>query len=160
MVRFIEGNLFDSKADVICHQCNCQGVMGSGVAAEVKKRYPEAFNSYRKDYENGKLELGYVNFADINATQTIANMCAQDNYGYNGVLYTDYDALKTCFRQVTLYAFMKYAFMETGDFHKPTIALPYKLGCCRGGGDWNVVYKIIEDTFNGFNVEIWRLSND
>jgi O-acetyl-ADP-ribose deacetylase (regulator of RNase III) len=52
------GNLLDAQTDVIAHQVNCQGVMGSGVAAEVKKRYPEAFNSYRKDYENGKLELG------------------------------------------------------------------------------------------------------
>ena len=41
MVKIIEGNLFDTKANIICHQCNCQGVMGSGVAAEVKRRYPE-----------------------------------------------------------------------------------------------------------------------
>lgn len=152
MIKIIDGNLFDSKAQIICHQCNCQGVMGSGVAAEVKKRYPEAFNSYRKDYENGKLELGYVNFADINATQTIANMCAQDNYGYNGALYTNYDALQSCFDTVALVCSVKDPV--------PTIALPYKLGCCRGGGDWNIVYKMIENTFKDFNVEIWRLNND
>ena len=63
MIKIIDGNLFDTKAHIICHQCNCQGVMGSGVAAEVKRRYPYVFNSYRKDYEDGKLKLGYVNFA-------------------------------------------------------------------------------------------------
>ena len=29
-----EGNVFDSDAKIICHQVNCQGVMGSGVAKE------------------------------------------------------------------------------------------------------------------------------
>lgn len=35
-----EGNVFDSDAKIICHQVNCQGVMGSGVAKEVRERYP------------------------------------------------------------------------------------------------------------------------
>ena len=46
MIKNIEGNLFDTNADMICHQANCQGRMGSGVALEVKQRYPEVFGSY------------------------------------------------------------------------------------------------------------------
>ena len=74
MIKIIDGNLFDSKAQIICHQCNCQGVMGSGVAAEVKRRYPHVYKAYRKDYEQGKLRLGYVNFANaqnINSDNTV-----------------------------------------------------------------------------------------
>ena len=84
MVKIIEGNLFDTKANIICHQCNCQGVMGSGVAAEVKRRYPEVFKAYRKDYEEGKLVLGYVNFAQASTGQILANLCGQEKYGYDG----------------------------------------------------------------------------
>lgn len=27
------------------------------------------------------------------------------------------------------------------------IAMPYKIGCCRGGADWDKVYKMIEEIF-------------
>ena len=53
-----EGNLLDSKANIICHQTNCKGVMGSGVALAVKTRYPAAYESYRKAFDNKKLKLG------------------------------------------------------------------------------------------------------
>ena len=41
--------------------------------------------------------------------------------------------------------------------HKTTIALPYKIGCGRGGADWEVVYKIIEEELSSFKVELWKL---
>ena len=150
MIKIIDGNLFDSKANIICHQTNTQGIMGSGVAAEVKRRYPHVFQSYRKDYEDGKLELGYVNFTTAKTDQVIANMCGQDKYGYDGKQYTNYDGLQKCFDEVVDFA------NEAFDI-KPIIAFPYKLSCCRGGADWDVVYKMIEDTFKDFDVEIWRL---
>lgn len=150
MIKIIDGNLFDSKANIIAHQTNTYGVMGSGVAAEVKRRYPHVFQSYRKDYEDGKLKLGYVNFTTAKQDQVIANMCGQDNYGYDGKQYTSYDGLQKCFDEVVDYAH------EAFDV-KPMIAFPYKLSCCRGGGSWDIVYKMIEDTFKDFDVEIWRL---
>lgn len=156
MVKIIEGNLFNSKANIICHQTNCQGVMKSGVALEVKQRYPNVFNSYRKDYEDGLLKLGYVNFAfigDKSSDQIIANMCGQDVYGYDNGIYTDYDKLQDCFDTVVNYIKISYDV-------KPTVAFPYLMSCHRGGGDWNIVSKMIEDTFKDFDVEIWRLDNN
>lgn len=84
MIKFIKGNLFDTDAQIICHQCNCYGVMGSGVAKEVKQRYPNVFKDYRNDYENGKLKLGYVCFSPTENCkgQIIANMCGQNYYGF------------------------------------------------------------------------------
>ena len=35
MIKVIPGNLFDSEAQILAHQVNCKGVMGSGVAKEV-----------------------------------------------------------------------------------------------------------------------------
>jgi O-acetyl-ADP-ribose deacetylase (regulator of RNase III) len=152
MIKFIDGNIFDSDANIICHQCNCQGVMGSGVAAQVKKRYPNVFQAYRKDYLDGKLKLGYVCFATANQDQVIANMCGQDKFGYDGSVYTNYDELQNCLNAVKEYAMCEYDV-------QPVIAFPYLMSCYRGGGDWNVVYKMIEDTFRDFEVEIWRLNN-
>ena len=152
MIKIIDGNLFDSKANIICHQCNCQGVMGSGVAAEARQRYPNVFEAYRQDYLDGKLELGYVCFATAKQDQVIANMCAQNTFGYNGGIYTNYDALQKCLETVKAYAMFEYDV-------KPIIAFPYLMSCYRGGGDWNIVYKMIEDTFAEFDVEIWRFDN-
>ena len=37
------------------------------------------------------------------------------------------------------------------------IAFPYGLGSVRGGAKWEDVYKLIEEVFRGYNIEIWRL---
>ena len=152
MIKIIDGNIFDSNANIICHQVNCQGVMGSGVAAEVKKRYPHVFLSYRNDYHHKRLELGYVGFVTAKRDQVIANMCGQDKFGYDGKTYTNYEKLQACLNRVLEYAMFEYDV-------KPVIAFPYHMSCHRGGGNWNIVYKMIEDTFKDFDVEIWRLDN-
>lgn len=145
----IKGNLFDSQADIICHQCNCKGVMGSGVAKEVKVRYPHVYEAYHKDYLDGKLKLGYVCFAKANSDQIIANICGQDAYGWNGQ-FTDYNALSEGLLEVRKY-------MQDHKMH--SLALPYKMSCIRGGGSWDVVLDIILDIFgNNFDIEIWHLS--
>jgi hypothetical protein len=38
-----------------------------------------------------------------------------------------------------------------------SIALPYNLGCGLASGDWNIVYKIIEEVFNDYDVTIYKL---
>lgn len=150
MIKIIDGDLFNSKANIIAHQCNTMGKFNSGVAKQVREKYPHVYKSYYKDYEDGKLELGYVNFTTAKTDQVIANMCGQDKYGYDGKQYTNYEGLQKCFDEVVDFA------NEAFDV-KPVIAFPYKLSCCRGGASWDVVYKMIEDTFKDFDVEIWRL---
>ena len=38
----------ESGCNIICHQVNCQGVMGSGIAKQVREKYPNVYNSYKK----------------------------------------------------------------------------------------------------------------
>ena len=38
-----------------------------------------------------------------------------------------------------------------------SIAMPYKIGCVRGGANWEEVYQMIENIFYDCNVELWRL---
>ncbi len=40
MIQYIQGNLFNSPAQVLTNAVNCVGVMGKGIALEFKKRYP------------------------------------------------------------------------------------------------------------------------
>ena len=46
MISYHSGDIFDSNCNIICHQVNCMGVMGAGLAKQVKKKCPDAFRRY------------------------------------------------------------------------------------------------------------------
>ena len=46
MIKIFEGDLLESGANFICHQVNCQGVMGSGVAKQIKEQFPLTTQSH------------------------------------------------------------------------------------------------------------------
>ena len=148
-IKHIKCDIFESGADVICHQVNCQGVMGSGIAKQVREKYPNVYAEYKRLCHKAKDEpsklLGYPQ-AILTDIGYIVNIFAQENFGYDGKCYTDYNALKT---SLTL--------LENEMYNKPifhTIAIPYLMGCYRGGGDWNVVCKIIEEVFGDSDCEV------
>lgn len=152
MISIINGNIFNSNADIICHQVNCKGVMNSGLAKEMRNIYPEVYREYVKTcdeyYYNQELLLGkilYVNFSNVQ----IANLFAQCDYGRDKQ-YTDYNSLAKC---------LKLLYMQNNTNCK-SIAFPYKIGCGLGGGDWNIVFEMIERAFKDYagTIEIWKLN--
>lgn len=153
-IKVIDGNLFDTEADYLCHQVNCQGKMGSGVAKQIKERYPLAYMFYKKwcdDCTDSSKLLGQTQIVMVSdgATRPMAvcNLFAQDMYGYNGKCYTSYTAFQSCLLK-----------LKAGIPPGSTIAMPYKIGCGLGGGDWTVVLKMIEKTLgDAHTVELWRL---
>ena len=58
MIRYIEGDMFKSPAQVLVNTVNTVGVMGKGVALEFKKRYPDMFQAYREVCDKRKLKIG------------------------------------------------------------------------------------------------------
>ena len=143
MVTFFEGDIFDGKCDVLCHQVNCQGVMGSGIAKEIRQAFPEVYEKFREAYQQNKNKLGNIDIipnCDSDGGRTIVNMYAQDNYLPRGIRHTDYEAFETCLRKI------KQAFYN--ERHNITIGFPYKIGCGLGGGDWDIVLGLIKKVFN------------
>lgn len=51
-------NIFDSGCDALVNPVNCVGVMGAGLAAQFKERYPDAYSIYRRDCFNKLVRLG------------------------------------------------------------------------------------------------------
>lgn len=150
MIKIIEGNLFRTTAPIIAHQVNCQGVMGSGVARQVRELYPQVYDLYRKKCKDGDI-LGHCQIVRVNSTRFIANLFAQEHYGYDGRCYTSLDALHTALSSLALYAAANHL----------TVAMPYKIGCVRGGADWDTVYQMIDEIFGGHaDVELWRLGGN
>lgn len=149
-MKIVEGNIFDSRANAILHQVNCQGVMGSGVAKQVKEKYPSVYSNYRMQccLNKGSTSelLGVAQACAISLDKYIVNLFAQDKYGRSGGCYTDYEALRNCLRQVNEM------------FSGKTVAIPYMMSCGRGGGDWNIVCKIIEEELKDCDVTLYRFS--
>lgn len=93
------GDITTSRAKFICHQTNCKGKMGSGVAKAIRTRFPEIYSQFLQFYDMDNAKLGAYQICDIlegnrnrHSTQYIVNLYAQDAYGYDGKRYTSYDA--------------------------------------------------------------------
>ncbi|MBI5023840.1 MAG: macro domain-containing protein [Candidatus Omnitrophica bacterium] len=56
------GNIFESGAQTIVNTVNCVGVMGKGIAAEFKERYPEMFKDYVARCERREVNPGVPYF--------------------------------------------------------------------------------------------------
>jgi len=46
MIKFVTGDIFESKMDYITIPVNCGGVAGAGLAEQFKKRYPDICKHY------------------------------------------------------------------------------------------------------------------
>jgi len=134
-MKVIEGNILDIKSGMICHQVNCQGVMGAGLALQIKKKWPEAYQGYITAHHQKLLILGDIITVPVAEGPDIfvTHMCAQFRYGRGG-LYTDYVGLDTCLLKSARYA------SNCG----MTMYLPYGVGCGLAGGDWHRVSKSID----------------
>ena len=45
-IVFKNGDMFSSAADVLCHQVNCMGRMGSGIAKTVREKFPNVYEAF------------------------------------------------------------------------------------------------------------------
>ncbi len=136
IITYAIGNLLESPHRLILHGCNAQGVMGSGIAKQIRKKYPQAFEEYYAAYEKDMLWLGDVIFADCE-DKIIANGITQQYYGRGGECFVDYEAINNVMEETHDYA-LKYG-MEY-------VAMPL-IGAGLGGGSWKKISSIIEDTF-------------
>lgn len=149
----VKGNLLDSPFQIIAHQVNCQGVMGAGVAAQIKKKWPEVFEAYQTYCSKNKVAdlLGSSCWADVGEHypfKTVVNLFAQDGYGRDK-RYTDYEALHDALVEfITVYRFNESIPEKT----QLTISIPYMMGCGLAGGDWAVVQAILCEIEKQFNV--------
>lgn len=158
MIKVIDGNVFLSDATFILHQVNCQGVMGSGVAKQVKNLYPNVYYEYKRKCNTTPIKslLGDAQFVETSrgyGTNFIGvfNLFAQENFGRDNKRYTDYDALERSLEKVNRVC--KSFDLE----YKPIVAVPYLMGCDRGGGDWNKVCSILEKTLKDCDIHCYKL---
>lgn len=156
-MKYVKGNLLDlaeqGEFDIVVQGCNCQNTMGSGLAKEIRERYPKAYiadqvtqkgdpdklGCFTQSYVNGtrSANIDDVAHRSVNYSFTILNAYTQMYYGYDGKQYVDYNAVRRVFKQIKL-------LYDLNPQASTRIGIP-KIGAKRGGGDWNVISQIIDE---------------
>lgn len=121
--------------EILGHQVNLRGVMGAGIARQIKGAFPSAFALYREAVAEHALGLGDVQLVQVGPSRWIANIAGQEGIGWRVGPQTDYDALEC--------AFGKIAELIAGTTLR--VGLPYGIGCGLAGGDWSIVSRMIEE---------------
>ena len=133
------GDILQIEQGIIVHGCNAQGVMGSGIALQIKQKYPFAYHSYLDHCKNiisPAARLGTIDFAQVSGKLTIANAITQLNYGRDGKRYVDYSAVQATMHQVA----------QLADKLGTSVHYP-QIGAGLGGGDWGLISDIIDSAF-------------
>jgi len=133
-MRIIKGDILEVKHGIVCHQVNCMGKMGAGIALDIRRTWPMVYTDYMNAYRQGKLNLGNVIFSEVAKNILyVANLCGQYYYGRDK-RYTDYDAVKNCLKELVKY-----------DDGRLTIYIPKGMGCSLAGGNWSIVSGLIDE---------------
>lgn len=149
MIKIVNGNILDAHEDIICQQVNCMGVMGAGLAKQIRNKYPEVYDAYTEMcgmFSKKKL-FGQSQMVKCNDGKYIANIFGQLDYGTNKV-QTDYKALYDGLSRVFN------AVIKLKQYKGKSIAIPYGIGCGLAGGNWGKVYEIIEELSESYNYDI------
>lgn len=133
-MKVINKDILSVNEGMVVHQVNCVGVMGAGLALDIKRKWRKVFYQYKLHVENG-VQLGDVQFVQITDSIYVCNMFSQKYYGKDkGMLYTNYDAMEKGFRTIN---------DKSKELGLP-IYIPFKIGCGYGNGDWTKVHSLID----------------
>lgn len=118
------------------HGCNAQGVMGSGVAKQLRAKYPYIYMDYQESLCVMRISkynpLGQVVFSWVGPDLYVANAITQEFYGSDGRQYVDYLALEQALDKTVEFANRK----------NLPVHVPYLIGAGLGGGSEKIILDI------------------
>ena len=133
-IRYERGDLLAAPVEAVVNTVNTRGVMGKGIALQVKQRWPEVDRAYRAASKRGEVTLGHVHIVELgglgDGPRFVINFPTKDHWR-SGSKLSDIEAglidLRTVIEKLGLHS----------------IAIP-PLGCGNGGLDWADVRPLIE----------------
>lgn len=141
MINYIKGDLLSVKEGVIVHGCNSMGVMGAGVAKQIKKKYPDCFEFYYNVCRNEKAKLGTCHVWIGSRGPTIVNAITQDTVG-RSERNVSYDAIDDMMRNLSNMGFS-------------VVNMPM-IGAGLGGGNWEIIEKIL-NSYTDMTINVYVL---
>ncbi len=140
MIEYIEGDIFESPAQVIVNTVNTVGVMGKGLALSFKQRYPQMFEKYKIACEKHLLTIGKL-MLFYEADHWLLLFPTKENWRNPSKLeYIEKGLMKF----VNTYA----------EKNITSIAFP-RLGCGNGELDWNEVKPLMEHYLKKLPIDVY-----
>lgn len=135
-MNIIEQDLLDVTHGVIAHQVNCVGVMGAGLARQIKNEYPKVYLAYRDLFNRRRLRLGVIQIVKVSHDLWVANLAGQYGVGTE-TAQTDYNSLELALSRLSIYC----------SKHLPDkqVFFPFGMGCGLAGGKWEDVSRLIRN---------------
>lgn len=140
MIKILIGNMFESQVKTLVNTVNCVGVMGKGVAAEFKKRFPDMFKEYKRKCDAKMVLPGTPYFFGNLFGQSVVNFPTKNHWRSPSKL----DDVAT-----GLELFAK----NYKDWGIESIAFP-PLGCGNGGLDWDIVGPLMYQTLSKLDIDV------
>lgn len=175
-LKVFRGNILSVDHGILVQGCNCQGVMGSGMAKHIKEKYPSVAQRYVERHRAQGLLLGDVQFVwnplllgdypdiggallrrqdhstELPRSLIVANAMTQEFYGRDpNVVYVDYNAVFAAFARVRILA------EATG----LPVVFPL-IGAGLANGDWKTIEAAIRSGLRGqlSTAQLWIRHED
>lgn len=145
MINYVYGDFFTVQAKYKAHGCNCFCTFGSGLALDVKRKWPEVYAADLKTASGEKSKLGAYSTAILPDKTVVFNAYTQYTIS-NSERVCSYDAIIQCFESIKDTILSDLDEDETMDF-PPNLAVPYLYNCGKAGGDWGIVEAIFKSLF-------------
>ena len=148
-----EGDLCDSKAQLIAHQCNCSSIVkcGAGLYSEIAKNFPYAdfYPTRSEDSKPGTIKV----YGDKKLKQRLV-LAMFSQFHPGPPTKKDSTAMREKWFDDALSKIAKINGLKS-------IAFPYKIGCGLAQGDWDIYKAKLED-FSKENphLKIYIISNE
>lgn len=141
-MQIIDKDITTIKSGIIAHQVNCTNHIGSGVAKALIQKWPRVKTEYHNWCDRFGTDniLGHVQLLVIDSSLYVANNFSQKDKGYDGKLYTNYDAVRKCFESINT---------MNKTLYRTQVYIPFNYGCGLGGGSWGTIEQIIDDVCPG-----------
>lgn len=144
MISYIEGDIFNSPAQVIVNAVNTVGVMGKGIALAYKNRYPKMFEYYKAACESKKFQMGKLMLCR-ETDHLILLFPTKENWR---------NPSKLEYIKAGLVKFVK----TYAEKNITSIAFP-KLGCGNGELNWSDVKPLMEEYLKQLPIDVYVYLN-
>jgi O-acetyl-ADP-ribose deacetylase (regulator of RNase III) len=144
MIRYQTGDILKSDAEALVNTVNTMGVMGKGIALQMKEAFPANFKEYQTICKSGQLQPGTL-------------LCVWDtNLIYGRKLVINFPT-KTNWRLPSQLIYVEKGLIALRaillERQVSSVALP-PLGCGNGGLDWSIVKPLMVKYLHDLDIDI------
>lgn len=128
MLLNIRGDILKSTTEAIVNPVNCEGIMGKGLAYQVRNMYPKTYREYKIACKEERLQIGKMHWTKEN-NKIIINFPTKNKWREKSRISYITEGLVS----------LRYLVKE---LNITSIAVP-PLGCGLGGLNWSQVSQIL-----------------